>query len=34
VRGQGLESVLVAAAVLLLYAVLFWLLAAWRFRFE
>lgn len=34
VRGLGLESVLTATAVLLLYAVILWLLAAWRFRFE
>jgi ABC-2 type transport system permease protein len=34
VRGQGLESVLLAAAVLVLYGVVFWVLAAWRFRFE
>ncbi len=34
VRGLGLESVLTAVAVLLLYAVVLWLLAAWRFRFE
>lgn len=34
IRGQGLEAVLGAAAVLLLYAALFWTLAAWRFRFE
>lgn len=34
VRGLGLESVLTAVAVLLLYAVILWLLAVWRFRFE
>lgn len=34
VRGLGLESVLTAVAVLLLYAVILWMLAAWRFRFE
>ncbi|MCB8944812.1 MAG: ABC transporter permease [Ardenticatenaceae bacterium] len=34
VRGLGLESVLVATAVLLLYALALWLLAVWRFRFE
>lgn len=34
VRGLGLQSVLTATAVLLLYAVGLWALAAWRFRFE
>lgn len=34
VRGQGLEAVLPAAGVLLIYAVVAWALAAWRFRFE
>lgn len=34
IRGQGVESVLVGVGVLLVYGVLFWLLAAWRFRFE
>lgn len=34
VRGQGVESVLVATAILLLYALVLWLLAAWRFRSE
>jgi len=34
VRGQGLDSVLLPAGVMLLYAVLFGALAAWRFRFE
>lgn len=34
VRGLGLASVLTAVAVLLLYAVILWLLAVWRFRFE
>lgn len=34
VRGLGVEAVLMATAVLLLYAVILWLLAAWRFRFE
>jgi ABC-2 type transport system permease protein len=31
-RGQGFASVLVPATALLGYAVLFFLLAAWRFR--
>lgn len=34
VRGLGLESVLTAVGVLLLYALVLWLLAAWRFRLE
>ncbi|MCA9940379.1 MAG: ABC transporter permease, partial [Anaerolineales bacterium] len=34
VRGLGLDSVLTAAGVLLLYAIGLWALAAWRFRFE
>ena len=34
VRGLGVESVLTATAVLLVYAILLWGLAAWRFRFE
>jgi ABC-2 type transport system permease protein len=34
VRGQGLGAVLVPAAVLLLYTVLFFGIAVWRFRFE
>ena len=34
VRGQGLEAVLPAVGVLLIYAVVAWALAAWRFRFE
>ncbi|MBK9053224.1 MAG: ABC transporter permease [Chloroflexi bacterium] len=34
VRGLGLESVLMAVGVLLLYALVLWLLAAWRFRLE
>ena len=34
VRGLGLESVLGAVGVLLLYAIVLWLLAAWRFRSE
>jgi ABC-2 type transport system permease protein len=34
VRGLGLQAVLLAGGVLLLYAVLLWILAAWRFRFE
>ena len=33
-RGQGLSSVLVPAGILLIYAVAFFGLAAWRFRFE
>ncbi|MCB0014160.1 MAG: ABC transporter permease [Anaerolineales bacterium] len=34
IRGLGVEAVLTAALVLLLYSVVFWLLAGWRFRFE
>lgn len=34
VRGLGLEAVLGAVGVLLLYAIVLWLLAAWRFRSE
>ncbi|MCA9935824.1 MAG: ABC transporter permease [Ardenticatenaceae bacterium] len=34
VRGLGLEAVLLATAVLIIYAIIFWGLAAWRFRFE
>jgi ABC-2 type transport system permease protein len=33
-RGQGLEGVLVPAAVVLGYAIIFYALAVWRFRFE
>lgn len=33
-RGQGLESVLISSAVLLLYALVFGALAVWRFRFD
>jgi ABC-2 type transport system permease protein len=33
-RGMGLSSVLTSAAILLAYAVLFFGLAVWRFRFE
>jgi len=34
VRGQGLGAVLVPAGVLLVYTVLFFGIAVWRFRFE
>lgn len=34
VRGLGLESVLTGTAVLLIYALVFWILGAWRFRYE
>jgi ABC-2 type transport system permease protein len=34
IRGQGLEAVMGGTAVLLAYGLVFWLLAAWRFRFE
>jgi ABC-2 type transport system permease protein len=34
IRGLGLQSVLLPAAILLGYAVAFFTLAAWRFRFE
>jgi ABC-2 type transport system permease protein len=34
VRGLGLSSVLVPAAVVLAYAVVFFVLAIWRFRYE
>jgi ABC-2 type transport system permease protein len=34
VRGQGLNSVLIPAGLLLVYAVVFFGLAVWRFRFE
>ena len=34
VRGLGLESVLVSVGVMLAYAVVLFVLAAWRFRFE
>lgn len=34
VRGLGLESVLVPAAILLAYAVVFFAVGVWRFRFE
>jgi ABC-2 type transport system permease protein len=34
VRGLGLDSVLLPAGILLAYAVVFFGLAAWRFRFE
>jgi ABC-2 type transport system permease protein len=34
VRGLGLESVLLPAGIMLLYAVAFFALAVWRFRFE
>jgi ABC-2 type transport system permease protein len=33
-RGMGLDSVLIPAAALLGYAVLFFGLAVWRFRFD
>jgi ABC-2 type transport system permease protein len=33
-RGLGLESVLIPAAALLGYAVMFFGLAVWRFRFD
>jgi ABC-2 type transport system permease protein len=33
-RGLGLSSVLLPAGILLAYAVLFFGLAVWRFRFE
>ena len=34
VRGLGLESVLLPASILLAYAIVFFALAVWRFRFE
>jgi len=34
VRGLGLESVLLPASVLLAYAIVFFALAVWRFKFE
>ncbi|MEA3340708.1 MAG: ABC transporter permease [Chloroflexota bacterium] len=34
VRGLGLESVLLPASVLLAYAIVFFVLAVWRFKFE
>jgi ABC-2 type transport system permease protein len=34
IRGLGLESVLLPAAIMLAYAVVLFALAAWRFRFE
>jgi ABC-2 type transport system permease protein len=34
IRGMGIESVLLPAGVLLLYGVVFFGLAVWRFRFE
>jgi len=34
VRGQGLGAVLVPAGVLLVYTVVFFGIAVWRFRFE
>ena len=34
VRGLGLESVLLPAAILLAYAVVFFAIGVWRFRFE
>jgi ABC-2 type transport system permease protein len=34
VRGLGLEAVLLPAGVMLLYAIAFFALAVWRFRFE
>jgi ABC-2 type transport system permease protein len=34
VRGQGLNSVLLPAGILLAYAAAFFGLAVWRFRFE
>jgi ABC-2 type transport system permease protein len=34
VRGQGIGSTLVPATALLGYAILFFLVALWRFRFE
>jgi len=33
-RGLGLDSVLLPAGILLVYAVVFFGLAVWRFRFE
>jgi ABC-type multidrug transport system permease subunit len=33
-RGLGLESVLLPAGIMLAYAVAFFALAVWRFRFE
>ena len=33
-RGQGLEGVLLPAGIVGAYAVLFYALALWRFRFE
>jgi hypothetical protein len=33
-RGQGLEGVLAPAAIVMGYALFFYALAAWRFRFE
>jgi ABC-2 type transport system permease protein len=34
IRGLGLESVLLPAAIMLAYAIVLFALAAWRFRFE
>jgi ABC-2 type transport system permease protein len=34
VRGQGLEQVLPSIGVLLIFAVIFWAIGVWRFRFE
>jgi ABC-2 type transport system permease protein len=34
VRGQGIESILIPATALLGYTIVFFLVAAWRFRFE
>jgi ABC-2 type transport system permease protein len=34
VRGQGIEAVLPVAGVLMGYALAFWALAIWRFRFD
>jgi ABC-2 type transport system permease protein len=34
VRGQGLEAILPVVGVLMAYALVFWVLALWRFRFD
>jgi ABC-2 type transport system permease protein len=34
VRGQGLDAVLPVVGVLMAYALVFWVLALWRFRFD
>jgi ABC-2 type transport system permease protein len=34
VRGQGLEQVLPSIGALLVFAVIFWVIGVWRFRFE